>query len=87
MFYKYFEFLQWLHSGGKDLDEIAKEHHSFWLGWCEVICFGKKPIHPMPMEYPNPLKNEWHYYRLGMAAGVFTWLGIAFFVVIHFNSL
>jgi len=51
------------------------EWHSFVIGWCEAISFGRR-IHKMPMEYDNPLTNEYHYYLFGLAIGVFTWLVI-----------
>jgi len=44
------------------------EIHSLLIGLFEVLC-PWKPRHPIPPEYPSPLKGEYHYYLLGRALG------------------
>jgi len=55
------------------------EWHAFVIGWCEVIC----PWHsrfPMPIDYHNPMIEEFHYYLVGRAFGVATWVGIIYLI-------
>ncbi|MBA7560749.1 hypothetical protein ES708_02380 [subsurface metagenome] len=44
------------------------EIHAFVIGFFEVLP-PWKPHYPMPLEYPSPLKGEYHYYRPGRGAG------------------
>jgi len=44
------------------------ELHAFVIGAAETFC-PWKPRHPMSMDYNNPLKEEYHYYLIGRAAG------------------
>jgi len=45
------------------------ELHAFVIGFFEVLC-PWKPGHLMPMEYPSPLKGEYHYYLAGRGIGL-----------------
>lgn len=51
------------------VDEI----HSFVIGWCEIICPWSSR-YKMPIEYKNPIKNEFHYYLFGRAMGMLSWI-------------
>lgn len=73
MFDKLFQFLAWLHGGGKDTDEVAREHHSFWVGWAEAFCFHIPPMIPKTDYFMYEVEGEWHYYMWGRAMGVLTW--------------
>jgi len=58
------------------------ELHAFLIGLFEVLC-PWKPRYPMPLEYPSPLKGEYHYYLAGRALGfialIWVILGAAYF--------
>jgi len=49
------------------------EFHSFVIGWGSGISFWCHRI-PIPMEYKNPLVEEYHYYIAGYGFGIITLL-------------
>jgi len=57
-----------------------EEIHSFVVGWSEAInlIFAAQE---KPESVKKMLAGEWHYYKFGLALGVFTWLGIILGVI------
>jgi len=49
-------------------DEFWDEWHAWWIGFAEGATYFRKHK-PMPLEYNNPLKKEWHHYMMGRPAG------------------
>jgi len=57
--------------------DCYEEWHALVQGWAEVIC-PWRPMHRILSEIlANEIKSEHHYYMVGRALGVFTWIGIA----------
>lgn len=55
----------------------AKELHALVIGWAEIVC-PWPPLHrKIGRRNAEDLSREYHYYQLGRALGIFTWLGIA----------
>ena len=52
----------------KALDLTPDELHAFVIGAAETFC-PWRPRHPMSLEYPSPLKGEYHYYLVGRGIG------------------
>jgi hypothetical protein len=52
------------------------EWHAFWIGWGHGVSPKFCTMFPMPMDYINPLQNEYHYYTVGRAIGFLTVLGV-----------
>jgi len=51
------------------------EWHAFVIGWSEATC--PWPVrYKMPLKYPSPLEDEFHYYLFGRVVGLFTLLGV-----------
>jgi len=46
----------------------SDELHAFVIGAAETFCPWKPTFH-IPLEYPSPLKGEYHYYLAGRATG------------------
>jgi len=46
----------------------SDELHAFAIGFFESLC-PWKPIIGMPIDYPSPLKGEYHYYLAGRGTG------------------
>ena len=59
---------------GKESSEVASEWHSFELGWSEMICL-RIPSFYSPTEFSKgEMENEYHYFSLGRAVGVISWV-------------
>ncbi len=52
----------------KSCFSTADECHAFIIGFSEGATFFRQ-ARPMPMEYKNPLNEEWHYYAFGRPVG------------------
>lgn len=52
----------------KSLLNTPDERHAFAIGFFEVLCPWPPRCH-MPLEYPSPLKGEYHYYLAGRGLG------------------
>jgi hypothetical protein len=61
------------------LDE-PEELHAFTQGICEVICPWPPYRKSMSQKRQIEIFDEYHYYMLGRALGIFAWLGIALIV-------
>ena len=64
----------------KDKKELFREWHSFWIGWAEMVCFRINPNFPKTLMAVKEMRNEWHYYMVGRAAGILTWVIIVIIV-------
>jgi len=56
-----------------------KEWHAFVIGFCEVLCPWPPRYHD-PLQWPQSVKDEYHYYVFGRALGVIAWLIIAIII-------
>ncbi len=70
---RFFHWLADLH-GSKTVDEVCREWHSFVIGWAEMFCFRIPPMVRITKHSLNDIRNEWHYYTGGRAAGVISWV-------------
>ena len=61
---------------GKDADTLYREWHSLETGWAEMICFRIPPLVSITKHMLNEMTSEWHYYAVGRASGVITWIVI-----------
>lgn len=59
---------------GKESEQVCKEWHSWWIGWAEMICLRIPPTVPITDYARLEMKQEWHYFQVGRAAGVLTWV-------------
>jgi len=58
----------------KKPSEVASEWHSFELGFAEMICL-RIPSFYSPTEFSKgEMENEYHYFSLGRAFGVISWV-------------
>lgn len=57
-----------------------KELHALVIGLCEVVCPWPPRQITIDAELAKAIWTEYHYYMLGRALGLFTWLGIAYLV-------
>ena len=74
MLSKLFELIAWFHGNNKSTEEIAREAHSFELGFAEMICLRIPSFYP-PTEFSKgEMENEYHYFSLGRAGGVISWV-------------
>ena len=71
---KIFQWVANLHGDGKTTEEICKEWHCFWIGWAEMMCLRIPPILPEMENVFTELEMDWHYYTMGRACGVLSWI-------------
>ena len=64
MFAKLFEFVAWLHGGGKTVEQVCREWHSFVIGVGDGFAFTGTTIADA-----EDLKGEVHYYKAGVFVG------------------
>jgi len=62
------------------------ERHVFLIGFFETLCPWKPRI-PMPERYPFPVKQEYHYYLGGRAAGFVSLLLILVGIITLFKEV
>ena len=61
---------------GKDAEAVSHEWHSFWIGFAEMLCLRIPPLAPITEHMLTEMDCEWHYYAMGRAAGVLSWVVI-----------
>ena len=61
---------------GKDADTLYREWHSFWIGFSEMVCLRIPPLVPVTDHILNEISCEWHWYAVGRASGVLTWVAL-----------
>jgi len=54
----------------------AEELHALVIGLCEVIAFWPPFFKNLTSDQKADLVQEYHYYMLGRALGIFVWLAI-----------
>jgi len=64
MFAKLFEFVAWLHGGGKTDEQVCREWHSLVIGLGDGCAFTDTTI-----AESEDLKGELHYYKAGVFFG------------------
>lgn len=80
MFAKLFEFIAWLHGGGKTPEQVCREWHSFLIGWAEMFCFSIPSRFPITELAKQEMEKESHYYEVGRGVGVASWVVIVMVV-------
>ena len=61
---------------GNDVEVVSREWHSFWVGFAEMMCLRIPPLVPITEHMISEMLHEWHYYAMGRAAGVLSWVVI-----------
>ena len=74
MIHRVFLWLAVIHGGKKTVNEVCRELHSFVIGWAEMFTFRIPPVVKITKSSLDDIKNEWHYYQGGRAAGVISWV-------------
>ena len=64
MFAKLFEFIAWLHGGGKTAAQVCCEWHAFVIGVGDGFAFTGTTVADA-----EDLKGEMHYYKAGVFFG------------------
>ena len=59
---------------GKEPSQVCNEWHSWWLGWAEAICLFIPSRFPITKFAKDEMAKEFHYYGVGRASGVLTWV-------------
>jgi len=62
-----------------------EECHAFVIGFGHAIWIWKRL--PMPLNYKNPLEEEYHYYVAGGATAVLIMVGIIVGMIIYIGRL
>jgi hypothetical protein len=65
------------------MDEV-EELHAFAIGFAEVICPWPPRQPAMSLERQKEIYNEYHYYMIGRAIGVYSWLVLAAIIKLLF---
>ena len=74
MFSRLFEWVAWLHGNGKTADQVCREWHSLLIGYAEMVCLSI-PARFAPTTHAHfEMKEEYHYFAVGRALGVLTWV-------------
>jgi len=73
----------------KEFLNTSNERHAFLIGFAEGAMFFRKGMQ-MPVNYENPLEDEWHYYTIGRPIGLwvstFVLLG-GIFIILKLGGL
>ena len=58
----------------KDRNEVCREWHCLEIGWAETFCFCIPARFPITAFAKKEMENEAHYYGIGRAVGVLSWV-------------
>ena len=58
----------------KKPEQVCCEWHSWWIGWAETICLFIPSRFPITKHAKKEMADEFHYYGMGRAGGVISWV-------------
>lgn len=68
----------------KEFMDEPEELHAFVIGLCEIICPWPPYRTAMSEARAKEIQDEYHYYVLGRATGIYTWLVLAYIIKVLF---
>lgn len=74
MLSKLYKLVAWFHGDNKPTEEIAREIHCFEIGFAETFCLFIPSRFPPTTFAHFEMKEEFHYYGIGRAVGILTWV-------------
>lgn len=59
----------WAYLQGKEVEEIVREWHTWWIGYFEGVCLGIRAKFPRTAFAIKEMETEEHYYHWGRGFG------------------